>query len=544
MISRKLSRQHIAIIIVAVLLVGSGLRLMRAATNDFIFFDEGFYLNYNSRFYDLLETHPPDNWPDLQRAVSYWFRLSLGSGKALWFMISDARFFFGAYRQWFVPKLIAALAGIMTLGLTFLFARRFFLRLSTATLSLALLAVLPSHVFYSRLALQETLSTFFFLAGFYFYLFPRGFGPRTFLSAAMFAGAYFTNYRLILLPIHILACAAYLSFTEKRMFSIRKIVWHILAFVALLVIIGNLDQGQNTVVTFAWMFHQSHLAAKQFHAINFLSYPYYLFRLENFLFGLFFWMNLLFCWRRRDYRYLPFALVCLHMLMYSFAAEKGARYVCVILPFAVMAASQLGIELWERYPVRYARIIITCLALIMFLGLIQKSFDLASARTDYRLATRYLLVRDPNVKVMASQNHILNLYTPQRAQVIEIPHRFMTFIKRYQEGYRYLVIGPQAYISCGQDDRHFQPPLRSFLGFIEQRIKPIKTFNHFNAVLMERFVFEHNENLYQSIRFLKQNDPAARQLRIYDVGQCLAVMSRVIGRQTFDQQDFDYSMGD
>lgn len=526
-------------ILVIIFLTGVGLRLMRVTSNDLIFYDEGFYLNYNSKFYDLLEQHPPENWPDLRRAISFWFRLSLGSGKALWFMLADARFFFGAYRQWFVPRLIAALAGIATLGLTFLFAKRFFNRLSLAAICLALLALLPSHVFYSRLALQETLSTMFFLAGFYFYIFPRRFGPRTFLSAVMFAGAYFTNYRLILLPIHVAFCELFLSRTESRPFQLRKIIWHLVAFGALLVLIGNLDEGQNTIVTFAWMFHQSHLAAERFHAVNLLSYPYYLFRLENFLFGLFFWMNLFFCWHRRDSRLFPFLIACLHMLMYSFAAEKGARYLCVILPFVVMAVADLWIYLYQRFSRRFVTIALCLMGLLMIGGLGKKSLALAAAQTDYRLAVRYLMARDRSVKLMATQNYVMNLYTPERQQVIAVPHRFLSFVKYYQEGYRYLVIGPQAYISWGQDDRRFQLPLRSYLGFIERQVRPIKVFDHFNPVLMERFVFEHNENLARSVRFLSQSDPGLHQLRIYDVKQCLALMSRVIGRPTLMRAAFE-----
>ena len=513
--------------------VGLALRFFRIATNDFVFFDEGFYLNYHRAFYDLLTRHFSQNLEDWRHAVSAWFRLSLGSGKALWFMLADARFFVGLYRAWYVPRILAALSGALTLPLAAWMARRYFNSKAVGLLTLILLALLPSHVFYSRIGLQETTSTLFFLAGFYFYLFPRRFGPRTFLSATLLSAAYFTNYRLIFLPLHVVVTEFFLSFTEKRSFDVRKVVWHTVVFLAFLVVIGALDQAQNTIVTFSWMFHQSHLAADRFVWMNLLSYPYYLFRLENILFGLFFFATFA-CFFIRNYprqHLFPFVLVCFHMGIFTFAAQKGARYIGVILPFAAMAVAAVIAEAHKRFDRAFGRVVLWSLVAVMCSFLLAKSVRLSVARSDYRPAMETLLRQDPEVKVVASQNYILNLYTSRPDQAVAVPRRFFQLAALYGAGYRYLILGPQAYVSLTDNEKPFSVELDSYLNVIDKNVAPLRVYDHFNSLVMERFVFEHSEDLGRSIAFLRRDPAGLGRLRVYDLRACLREIMIRLNRQ-------------
>ncbi|MCK5213874.1 MAG: hypothetical protein KAR05_00790, partial [Candidatus Omnitrophica bacterium] len=72
---------------------GALMRFYRVNQSDFIFYDEGYYLNYNRFFYDILLANKLATWDDYRGAIWAWTRLCLGSGKALWFMISDLRLF-------------------------------------------------------------------------------------------------------------------------------------------------------------------------------------------------------------------------------------------------------------------------------------------------------------------------------------------------------------------------------------------------------------------------------------------------------------------
>ena len=511
-------------------LTGLFMRFYHITWNDFVFFDEGYYLDFNRFSYDIIAANFPDHFEKefYTKLMHHWLQLSLATGKALWFFLSDSRIFFGAYKAWFFPRVLAATAGAVTLWIIFLFARRFYNSSRVGAMSALLLAVLPSHVFYSRLAMQETLSTLCFLGGFYLYLFPRKFGYRVFLSGALFAAAFFTNYRLIALPVHVAFCELFMSFAEKRMPDFRKYLWTIVTFFGFVFIVGALYDGANTRAVFPWMFHQAHLAKGHFDWFNFLSYPYYLFRLENFIFALFFFGNIFYLFRKKWLRFFPFALVCLHMIMYSFPQEKAARYLCVILPFVVMSVASLMVYLFEEYRQKSFRIGLGVVGLLAVSGLLTKSIILTKAKSDYRTAMEYLQRRDENVKVVATQNFILNLYTPRWTDVVPFPYKFRQLRQFYARGYRYLVVDPQAYVSHTVEMERFNPQLKDFLGFIMTR-KPMVAFDHFDHLVLERFVFEHNENLKTSIAFLKNNDGSYGKIKVYDIGQCLDEIDRLVG---------------
>jgi hypothetical protein len=75
----------------------------------------------------------------------------------------------------------------------------------------------------------------------------------------------------------------------------------------------------------------------------------------------------------------------------------------------------------------------------------------------------------------------------------------------------------------------FSPKLITFLGFIERTVKPIMEFDNFNDEILERFVFDHNENLKRSIHFLNTNDGSYGKIRIYDLRHCMMAIDQAIG---------------
>ena len=162
----------------AVILLGVAFRFYQITDSDFVFFDEGYYLNWNRPLGEILAVHHLKEGEVFQ-ALAAFLSHTLASGKTLWFLLVDSRFFWGGLQDWSFPRVLAAILGVGTLLLTYAFSWRYFGNKKIALLSAALLAVLPSHVFYSRIGLQESLSTFLVLAGFYFYTFPAVFNGRT-----------------------------------------------------------------------------------------------------------------------------------------------------------------------------------------------------------------------------------------------------------------------------------------------------------------------------------------------------------------------------
>ena len=56
-----------------------------------------------------------------------------------------------------------------------------------------------------------------------FYLFPRKFGFRTFISALLLVGAYFTNYRLIFIPVVVAAAEFFWAWAHKEKINAQKL---------------------------------------------------------------------------------------------------------------------------------------------------------------------------------------------------------------------------------------------------------------------------------------------------------------------------------
>lgn len=511
------------------IVTGIFFRLYHISENDFIFYDEGFYLNWNRPLGEILSRYHLNGPDEIFKAVNAYASRSLASGKTLWFLLADLRYFWGGLDHWYFSRQLACVFGILTLGLNFIFCRKFFADSDLAWLSTALLAVLPSHVFYSHIGMQEALSTVLVLGGFYFYFFPEYFGWRTFAAGGLWGLAYFSNYRLIMLPLLITAGEIFLSLARRGRPDFRKWIWAVLSFLTVIFVIGSFNGGENIQVIFSWVFHQADMAAGKFDWVNILSYPYYLFRLDTFLFAALFFSSLYF-FARHDLKILPlFGLVLVQMGIFTFASEKGARYIGVVLPFAAMCCAYCALEFLKLAGrAKYTAAGFAFLA-VLVLGMAQKSWALVSCRPDYRTSAVYINELEPRAKILSSQNQVQNLFSENREDVLEIPPTFEAFIRDYMNGYHYLVLCPQAYISMTASGQRFDPQLRTYLGMLLARFQPVKTYRHLSYDVLERFVMEHNENLTRSVKFLdRAKAEGYGALRVYDLKVIVGPMVRTV----------------
>jgi len=510
---------------VAALIAGVALRLCHLRGSGFFFYDEGLYLNHNRAIMEFIQAHHLTG-AEAWKGFTYYAHLALASGKSLWFFVVDSRFLWGGLADWEFSKVMSCIFGLATLPVFFLLVRRFYNSTAVALLAVALLAILPGHVFYSRSGLQEAFSIFLVTVGFYLYLFPRGFTWRTVLAGVFFAAAFFANYRLLMLPVLVAVVELWIWLVEKKGLDARKYSWFFVTFLAIAVLVGSLFNGANTTMIAAWVFHQGDTAKEVFSWVNFFSFPYYLFRLESVILALFFFGNVYFLVKKRWDVLLPFVLVCVQMLIFSMTNEKGLRYIAVVLPFFVMAAAYL-IKACYDVSSRGWRIGLIVLLGVMTVLMLGKSTQIAQASSDYEPAARYLSDKGPDVGFLAPQEMVMQLYVrPERVKAV--PAGFEGMIKLYNQGYRYLVIAPQSYVDSGSGGR-FVLPLKDYLGFIDARAQPIKIYPHVNSAMMERFVFEHSTNLVDSIRFLASADSAKFcSLRIYDLGEVVPTMARIV----------------
>lgn len=510
-----------------VILFGCLLRFFEITQNSFIFYDEGMYLNHNRELLWKIEQFPAKDGAEFFAIFKVLFLTALATAKWLWFFISNLRVFVDGPEMFYFNRVVSALFGVLTVGLTYVFARRSLRSKEIALLSAAILAVLPSHVFYSRLAMQESFSAFFMLLGMFLYSSRRNMSVFVLGAAMAFSAVYFTNYRMIILPVLLAGFELVGSLCEKRPFGWKKFGLTVVLFFGIIIGIGLINNASNLSITTAWMGHQAGMASIGFHPLDLLSYPYTIFRLEGLLFGSLLTVSLYWLMIRDWSKFLPAVLVLLQMLIFTFASEKGARYLCVVLPFAAIAAAlNVHALILNNNRLRSWAPLVLC-SLLLF-SLVVKSVSLVGTPQGYAKAVRLIKDIDPQAKILSTQPLVMNLWVDQPEDILPVAKNIPELIMQYRQGFRYLVLDPQAYISWTSSGQRFTAPLVDYLGFIRGQMPPLAKVPHLNQALLERFVFDHNEHLDNSIRFLEQKDGDSGAVYLYDLTQSLAVMQKVI----------------
>ena len=112
------------------------------------------------------------------------------------------------------------------------------------------------------------------------------------------------------------------------------------------------------------------------------------------------------------------------MFIFSFAGDKGARYICVVLPFAAMAVAYLVVLLIQKTGKTRLGVAALVCVLLMSIFLLKKSVAIAAIDSDYKESAEYLMARDPQVKFLSTQNFVQNLYVPNPDNVKPCPHDF------------------------------------------------------------------------------------------------------------------------
>jgi hypothetical protein len=226
---------------------------------------------------------------------------------------------------------------------------------------------------------------------------------------------------------------------------------------------------------------------------------------------------------------LPVVLVIVQMLVFSMPSEKGARYIAVVLPFAVMTVAYVLVIALRELKGKLL-VAVLCTAGIMVLMMLGKSFQLSQAASAHQDAVAYLEAKGRDVKFVSSQEQVDLLYVHNRQAVKPVPQQFDKLAGMFEKGYRYMLLDPQAYVGLS-NERKFNTVLKDYIGFIDGKMQPVKVFPHMNEAFLERFVFEHSENLADSIKFMAEKDlKKAQSLRIYDLAPAVPVMESIVGR--------------
>jgi hypothetical protein len=511
-----------------IILLGILLRFYHITDNRLIYYDEGMWLNHNRAYVHLVALNSPSSLNDFIEVTIHFIRTGFETAKPLWSFISSLRIFFAGEEAWYFTRMVSAVAGTLTVILTFFFAKRFLKSSFAGIVSATCLALLPSHVYYSQLGLQEAFSTLFFLLGFYLYLSSQGFRPKTFLAAFCFAFVFWSNYRMIVIPGLVLASELYLIFLVKQKADWQRYVWNTLAFFTLIFSTALINHGQSIYVSFGWMFHQANLAKGHFEWFNILSYPYFIFRLETFIFGGLFFGGLFFVFKKEWAKAFPLFMVFLQMALFSFSQEKANRFLCVMYPFMALAVGLVILKLFEIKN-KIAHISLAVLLLVMWGWQIKKDWEIIHFTTDYEVSMQFIKSRTPGTKVLSAQSEVQKLFAFNNDYVEKVSLNHEYFLSKVSQGFHYLVLDPQNFVSDTDDKQRFTLKLAGYLSFILSQVEPLKVYKHFDQELLSRFVFDHNESLKNSLGFLRQNRHGELgMLRVYDADIIAEKMKPII----------------
>ena len=222
---------------------------------------------------------------------------------------------------------------------------------------------------------------------------------------------------------------------------------------------------------------------------------------------------------------LAFGIVLLQMLIFSFAAEKGARYLCVVLPFMAASTAIVIDDAWQRWPGRQTRIAIVMMCLFALGGMFYFSAAIAWSGTDYEKAVRFVTDREAQAVMVSTQPLVEGLFLEDDKRIVPCPQDLPALFDLYKQGARYLITDPQVFISWTANGRRFSPPLNNFLEFVLEDVRPLQTFPHLNKILLKRFVLDHNEQLWDSIVFLSRAQIRKdNQIRVYDLENIFVII--------------------
>ena len=156
--------------------------------------------------------------------------------------------------------------------------------------------------------------------------------------------------------------------------------------------------------------------------------------------------------------------------------------------------------------------------------------------TDYETSMQYVRKTMSEVKILSTQSEVQGLFAKNTKDVVKPPLNYQDLSNYIQAGYKYLILDPQSFVSLTESGRRFTFPLAGYLGFIDKVVKPIQEYPHFSPALLKRFVFDHNESLSQSIKFLHQNqDGKLGKLKIYDLEMCVDAINQFVSKSKKDK---------
>lgn len=500
-------------ILIALLTISAFFRFYQLDQQGLIFFDSARFTHRALQFKTIITQN-------LDVSINTFY----GDSKILWLaLLTWAQMHFPNHMTLVTGSFFSAFFGILTVGLTFLMAYQLYHSRTIAFLSAAILSVSPYHIFYSRIALPESLCAFFFLLSIYLYwiametkkmrwaILSAGVGGLSFLS---------NRFRVAMLPLSIAFIEWHKHHKKGGTYSksLRSVLLYLGLFLITIVVvstsIGRLfkSYGLNLPPYFQGL--KAHItlhASPTWNLESFVTFPYYIIQIEGWPMALMGLTSLLFI-RKSVSTLVPLSIFMLQVIPSSLVDEKVARSLSAVLPFFSILIS---VSLYHFFcmtknkPVRQG-LLAAFVTLMMVINL-SHAIEVLSFRSDMKKALTAIDRQDQNAKIITTNPFKGLVYLSSDRILALSPENFQQLPQLYRSGVRYIVLDFLKYIP---------PDYQNYID-IEAQCHPMLIYPDYTQPLLKRIEIESMRPLSLKLKRQKSISEEIGQLKIYALGPCL-----------------------
>ncbi|MFT5387713.1 MAG: 4-amino-4-deoxy-L-arabinose transferase-like glycosyltransferase [Candidatus Omnitrophota bacterium] len=500
-----------------ILLAAVCIRAYGLSEQGLLFHDEGSFILRAKTYKVLLES--PNN--PMQQAYHYTDK------KILWLLpiVAVLNLTGGSI---LAVQYLSLIIGIFSIIAAYYLSKILYNSKPIGLLTAGVLSVSSLHVFYSRVAMPETLSMLLVTLSTLAYVYAKKKNNiiGLIIAGCLTSSAYLVNvFRIFLTPV-ILLCiesGVGLKNTNKRQWM-RWVSYAVttlgLSVIVIPLLFGLLQDHGIWLVSYMKMMGKYADGHDLFKA-NWSAFLYsltYIFRIEGvhylpiMIAGVCFWNH------ERSTK-LPIIIVSLNMAMWFFVDEKALRALSPVLPFLAMIVAVTLFNSYQKFKSHGRWVwVIGFVLLLSQCFYLQKVFTF---RSDVSTAMQWVKAQDSKAKIITTNQAQALAYDFDFGRYYQLRQNSMESIQVLRkEGFSYLVVGFAKYMSSAGDKEDGGVGMNNFMQQIEQTCAPVKTFPHFNYSLQQWMMMEVNHYL-KNINWLRSNvDDKTGQLYVYDLNQC------------------------
>lgn len=438
---------------------------------------------------------------------------------------------------------ILAIFGVINVLLAFILALLVTESKKVALIAPAFLAVLPLHVFYSRLSMAEMDSQFFFLLSLIFYILRIKKGKLIYwwLTSIAITLALVTNGdRFAFITPIIIELFLYRRqairqiFIFGLVFSVGMILSEIPYHIAFLlthnykIIIENPSYLEQQL----WILARLTGFGLKINLLSFLSYPYMILNTTGYLFSIFLVLGIIKTIRSKNkLEIVSLVSFSSTLLFLSIHSLQALRAISPILPLFAIEAS-IGLLFIIKYLSAYLknRLMLVGILLILILAtifeLVLNSLPLLNYTSPY-LKTMSILTSQNAKHIVTTTDAIFKSVNPN-IQTINYQNTLGVgdFSIKGENSPEFIVTNIQKY-TIPTRAINLTKDIDKTTDLIQKNCSPVYSSYDINShLLVKLFAFEHNSSINKTTEFLnKFHIPEDGRLNIYKFRECIEQIS-------------------